>query len=246
MGKIIFTTSWDDGHKLDIKLAGLLDKYGVKGTFYISRDYFSGDRLSDEEILTISKSHEIGAHTVNHPNLTKIPASQAEKEIKESKDWLEAVIGKPIKMFCYPFGDYNEQVVELVKKAGFTGARITKKFKTEEPNPYKMGVTAQVYPFPFRKLNSRKYYWRYLLQPLQQNLDGIKELNIPLTSLRGWNSFIKAVFDAIQRKNGIFHLWGHSWEIEKYGMWEDLEDILQFITDKKEAVYLSNSEALLK
>jgi hypothetical protein len=32
---IYVTTSWDDGHKLDMKLAVLLKKYGIKGTFYI-------------------------------------------------------------------------------------------------------------------------------------------------------------------------------------------------------------------
>ena len=36
MKKTIVTTSWDDGHKLDLKLAALLKKYNIKGTFYIS------------------------------------------------------------------------------------------------------------------------------------------------------------------------------------------------------------------
>jgi len=60
MNKIIVTTSWDDGHKFDIRLAKLLDKYGLKGTFYITKN-FQG-RLSKEEIKSISKNHEIGAH----------------------------------------------------------------------------------------------------------------------------------------------------------------------------------------
>ena len=35
--KTLITTSWDDGNKLDIKVAELLDKYGMKGTFYIAK-----------------------------------------------------------------------------------------------------------------------------------------------------------------------------------------------------------------
>jgi len=37
MKKVIVTTSWDDGHLLDLRLAQLLQDAGLKGTFYISR-----------------------------------------------------------------------------------------------------------------------------------------------------------------------------------------------------------------
>ncbi len=67
MKKIYFTTSWDDGHKLDLKLSELLAKYNIAGTFYIAKD-FQG-RMTDEDIIKISKNNEIGAHTITHPNL---------------------------------------------------------------------------------------------------------------------------------------------------------------------------------
>ena len=38
---LIVTTSWDDGHKCDLTLKKLLDKYGVKGTFYATKEYLS-------------------------------------------------------------------------------------------------------------------------------------------------------------------------------------------------------------
>ena len=82
--QIIVTTSWDDGHKLDLKLAGLLNKYSLKGTFYISKNYFEENRLTEADILAISKNHEIGAHTINHPDLAKISANESKKEIIES------------------------------------------------------------------------------------------------------------------------------------------------------------------
>src|SRR3989344_5582292 len=97
------TTSWDDGDVLDERLAAMLEKYGLKGTFYIPRDYW-GERLSDDAIRALSEKFEIGAHTLTHADLTKLSLDEAEKEIRGSKQWLEEVTGKPVGMFCYPRG----------------------------------------------------------------------------------------------------------------------------------------------
>jgi peptidoglycan-N-acetylglucosamine deacetylase len=54
--KKIVTTSWDDGHKLDLKLARLLQKYNIAATFYISpanREFSKRDLLSEQEIQTL-------------------------------------------------------------------------------------------------------------------------------------------------------------------------------------------------
>ncbi|MCX6750242.1 MAG: polysaccharide deacetylase family protein, partial [Candidatus Pacearchaeota archaeon] len=110
--QIIVTTSWDDGHKLDLRLAKLLKKYNIKGTFYISprnREFKKEDLLTDKEIIELSKDFEIGAHTMTHPRLTKVSEEEAFKEILESKRYLEKLTGKEIKSFCYPGGDYNKK-----------------------------------------------------------------------------------------------------------------------------------------
>src|SRR5215469_1471877 len=112
MKKVIVTTSWDDGHKLDIKLAKLLKKYGIKGTFYVSpknHELSKKDRLSNAEIKSLSKDFEIGAHTMTHPHLTRIAPDKAFQEIKESKEYLESIIDKKVNSFCYPYGDFNEK-----------------------------------------------------------------------------------------------------------------------------------------
>jgi len=55
----------------------------------------------------------------------------------------------------------------------------------------------------------------------------------------------KTVFDiAREKEDAVFHLWGHSWEIEKYDMWKKLEKLLQHISNRKNCVYLSNSELI--
>ena len=51
-----------------------------------------------------------------------------------------------------------------------------------------------------------------------------------------------SAFDIALNKGQVFHLWGHSWEIEKYGMWEELSDFLKHISSRPDCRYLTNGE----
>ena len=41
---------------------------------------------------------------------------------------------------------------------------------------------------------------------------------------------------------GVFHLWGHSWEIEQFGLWKELETLLKMLAFNKEIAYLNNTD----
>ena len=65
---------------------------------------------------------EMGGHTKNHPILTKIPLSEAEKEVKGSKQILEEKIGKEVVGFAYPNGqegDFNDEIINILKENGY-------------------------------------------------------------------------------------------------------------------------------
>ena len=72
---------------------------------------------------------EIGAHTVNHPILTTLTPTDAEYEISEGRERLQAIIDAPVEVFAYPNGkpdhDYDHSHVSLVRKLGFRGAVST-------------------------------------------------------------------------------------------------------------------------
>jgi peptidoglycan/xylan/chitin deacetylase (PgdA/CDA1 family) len=70
----------------------------------------------------LSLGFEIGAHTLTHPRLSAIPIPEAKNEIADSKKRLEDLFGVNVKHFAYPYGDYNDAVVDLVKEAGFETA----------------------------------------------------------------------------------------------------------------------------
>jgi len=236
------TTSWDDGDILDIRLSELLTKYGIKGTFYISKDY-RPERLTDSDIKEIAKTHEIGAHTLTHPDLRAVSQEQKTVEISGSKKWLEEVLEKEVKIFCFPKGLYDDETVAVVKKTGFRGARTTKLGTLYNKDPFLLDTTIQIYPFPFRKSDYSHLYWKKLLEPYHQRSGALQALGVSKLSMYSWLSTAKATFDATQSNGKIFHLWGHSWEIEKYGMWKDLEKFLHYIS-KKDCQHVQNSELL--
>lgn len=71
----------------------------------------------------------IGAHTVNHPILATQDSASARREITESREYLEELLGEPVRMFAYPNGrlgnDYTQDNAEIVKSAGFDAAVST-------------------------------------------------------------------------------------------------------------------------
>lgn len=233
------TTSWDDGDILDKRLASLLSRYGIRGTFYISKDY-RPKRLLEQEILDLAKVHEIGAHTLTHPDLRTITPADKKNEINGSKQWLETLLGSEVKMFCYPKGLYDNSVVSAVREAGFLGGRTTELGALTSPNSFLMPTTIQVYPFPFRH-NLRNFF-----QPYRRRATALKLLGVSQFSMYSWLALTKATFDIALEKGEVFHLWGHSWEIEKYNMWDDLEKFLKYIAHNKNCTYLTNSEILVR
>ncbi len=232
MKPLVITTSWDDGHALDMKLAELLHRYGLTGTFYISKDY-QQPRLTDAQIKELVQTFEVGAHTITHRELTTLAPDVARAEIMDSKHWLEQIIGRLVSSFCYPRGDYNSAVRDMVKIAGFSLARTVEAFKLSYQDPFEMGTTLHVYPFPMRMRNAHcpKFYGGIFGFQINR-FRAMRDFGVPFTQRWSWLSTAKAMFDIAQTKGGIFHLWGHSWEIEKYGLWPDLEKFFEYLKNK--------------
>ncbi len=135
-----FTLSYDDGVVQDRRLVRLCEQYGVKCTFnlnsavlgYKAQAKAPGKREIDiskvdrDEARELYRSHEIGGHGLYHSDLTAPGTPYAMYEILEDKRQLEELRGDTLRMFAYPFGVYNEQVKELLKTAGYRGARTVK------------------------------------------------------------------------------------------------------------------------
>jgi peptidoglycan/xylan/chitin deacetylase (PgdA/CDA1 family) len=69
--------------------------------------------------------HRIGSHSLTHPRLTRLSLRDAQEEILGSKKKLEDTFGVAVEDFCYPYGDWNQAVRDLVMEAGYRTACTT-------------------------------------------------------------------------------------------------------------------------
>src|SRR5215470_6096285 len=105
---LTMTTSWDDGHPLDFRIAELLDRYGLTGTFYVPRQAET-KVMSTTQIQELSRRFEIGAHTLDHVRLHDVGEAEARRQMIASRTWVENITGKACKVFCFPGGEFHRK-----------------------------------------------------------------------------------------------------------------------------------------
>ena len=71
---------------------------------------------------SLAAGMEAGSHSCSHPRLHELSPDAARDEIAESRVALRNMLGVPIEHFAYPFGDFTDDTVELVRRAGYTSA----------------------------------------------------------------------------------------------------------------------------
>lgn len=125
--KSILSLSFDDGIKNQFSIGlPILDNLKIPATFYVV-GWQLGDSLFRSTLLkAIKQGHEIGSHTVSHPNLILLSNEEVSQELSLSKNLIDSLVGKNYCLsFAYPGGIYNNSVVNQTKKM-YLAARTTK------------------------------------------------------------------------------------------------------------------------
>ncbi|MGH9680519.1 MAG: polysaccharide deacetylase family protein [Candidatus Acidiferrales bacterium] len=233
------TTSWDDGHPCDLRLAGELAARGLPGTFYVPlanqerRDVLSAPALRD----LAGAGFEIGAHTVTHRVLTGLSPRELSSEVRGSKQLLEELLGREVRMFCYPRGRYDSNVIRCVEESGFAGARTTRMLaRAGAFERYEMPASLQAFPHP--PLNYVKNLGK------RRDVEGMGRYFKQYLRCGDWVELGKKLFQEVMEHGGIWHLYGHSWEIEEFALWGQLAELLDHVSRQPGVVYGSNGEVL--
>ena len=66
-----------------------------------------------------------------------------------------------------------------------------------------------------------------------------------MTTFRRFESWVelgKQLFSEVLQQGGIWHLYGHSWEIDELGLWTDLCELLDHVSHREGVRYLNNGQ----
>jgi len=154
------TFSYDDGVTQDIRLIELLNKYGLKSTFNLNSELLSHKgilirnekrishyKVHPDDVKYIYEGHEIAAHTLTHPNLTKQDEAEIIRQVEQDRVNLSELAGYEVSGMAYPCGGTNndDRVAQIIKEnTGIKYARtitLSNSFDPQE-NLYRFNPTS--------------------------------------------------------------------------------------------------------
>ncbi|MGI6595158.1 MAG: polysaccharide deacetylase family protein [Candidatus Ratteibacteria bacterium] len=164
-----FLITFDDGFADNLWYAEpILAQYKIRPLIFLTVNYTGTgniferykDREKDrflnwKEIKQMSEKGVIfGSHSLSHPHLTCLDNKKLWEELHTSKKMIEDNIGREVPYFCYPYGDFNNKVIEKVKEAGYKYAFVTplgdKKIENTSYTLLRTGIYGHNTPFVFR------------------------------------------------------------------------------------------------
>ena len=134
--KKALTLSYDDGVEQDIRLISIMQQYGLKGTFNLNSGCYAKEgtvyekgtihrRMTKDQVTSQYENSgmEIAVHGFTHPFLEQLQTNMCIREIALDREYLEKQFGRIIRGMAYPFGTYNDKVIECLKQADIVYAR---------------------------------------------------------------------------------------------------------------------------
>jgi peptidoglycan/xylan/chitin deacetylase (PgdA/CDA1 family) len=82
-------------------------------------DHYAGMTSDQVAALAADPLFALGAHTVDHPFLTRCEPKEALRQIRENRAWLEAASGRRCNDIAYPSGDYSAELLSVCREEGF-------------------------------------------------------------------------------------------------------------------------------
>lgn len=177
--------SFDDcaKHLLDFAVPELLRR-NMKAVFYMPTANIGGyndwdvkkgtarlELMNEADLKELTRlSMEVGSHSHRHVELTTLPVETQRKELLQSKEMLEAVTGKVVHSFAYPYGAVPANYEAVLSAAGYSyGVSIYQPFETRLALR-RFGVYEKDTPATLTRKLSRRYRWmRSLYDAIKKN-----------------------------------------------------------------------------
>lgn len=152
------TFSLDDGTFQDKEMLNMFNRFNLKATFNINSKKMdhNGDftmenwlkcyKIKGEDIKYIYQGHEVAAHSSTHTDFSDCSDETLEYEIDQDVKTLSELVGYKVVGFAYPYGIYNDKIIDRLKKNGIIYARSVKSDLTFNipKNWYTFGGTCNI------------------------------------------------------------------------------------------------------
>jgi peptidoglycan/xylan/chitin deacetylase (PgdA/CDA1 family) len=138
----LVSVTFDDGfEENNTTVLPVMNNLGLKSTQCYATEYVEGIPAAVDAVKAFHNSgHEICSHTVSHPDLTTLNATDLTYQLTHSKQFLESITG-PVKNFASPFGAYNAKVNTEIKKYYRSHRTVDEGYNTKDNfNIYKIRV----------------------------------------------------------------------------------------------------------
>ncbi len=134
--RALVSVTFDDGWASQYNNAlPILNKYGLKGTFYI----ISGELSDQPDYMTSSQVNnlhlqgmEIGSHTVSHVDLTQASQATLVNQMSQSQLVLQNTIGAPVTNLAYPYGAYNANTIAVGQQYYQSQRSVNRGYNTKD------------------------------------------------------------------------------------------------------------------
>lgn len=213
-----FNISYDDGVLQDVRFIGLMNKYGLKGTFNLNSGLMETEfawthpngmtvkRLPTTVVAELYKNHEVASHTLTHPYLSSLTEEQILEEMAKDKENLERLTGKPVLGFGGPFHHWGPEVVACVQRCSFEyGRNAEERYCYAPPED--------------------DYCWSagtYHVMP-------------------GFRDFVEGFFHT-DEELALCQIVGHTYDLDVENMWDYMESVLKRVAEDPRIASMTNLE----
>jgi len=222
------TFSYDDGITQDRRLIKILNRYGLRGTFNLNSGLLGtpnalwreGQTVSHvkprrEEVAEMYAGHEIAAHTLTHPLLTKLSEEEIIRQVEEDRLALSEIAGYEVVGMAYPCGgvNFDERVADVIRRN--TKIRYARTIRSCD------SFAPQTDLYTFRPTVHHTCGWEKMYDMAR--------------------AFTEMKADTPQ----IFYIWGHSFEFDMDDSWDAFEEFCCRIAGRDDIFYGTNRQVLL-
>ena len=213
------TFSYDDGVKTDLRLIGIFEKYGLKGTFNLNSLLFDcanwHGRMDERQTYdAFSKcGQEIAVHGARHLFLNKVSLPEAICEIADCRAYLENKFERIVTGMAYAYNGYNADIMRALADLGISYARTT-------TPTYSFAL-----PENFLEWNPTCHHGDVRLAELADKFIN----SSPSDELKC-------------REPWLLYVWGHSYEFEDNDNWDIIEGLAQKLSKSKDVWFATNGQ----